>query len=380
MLKPGLTSAGGSSIGCGWPARWPAPTSSSSTTRSRRSTGSGSRPAVRIIQLWHAAGAFKTVGYSRVGPARPERRASTRTTPPRSSAPTTTCRSTPRRSGSRRSGSSRPASRGWTASSTRGAGRGSGGRPRGLPRDVEGRITILFAPTYRGDTIREASYDFELLDYAALHALAVERDAVVIIKMHPFVREPLRIPEAFRDRLLDGSTRPTSTSTTCCSRSTSWSPTIRRSCSSSRPSAGRCCSSPTTSTTTSATRDFYVPFESFVPGRIVRTFPEMLDAIRRDDYQAEKVADFAARALRPSRQRLDRPGHRPADPGPVRRPDERSRPDHPDRARPRGVRVRAPPAAPARGSCSRPPTPRGSAATWRRSRTTSRRATRRSRS
>ena len=32
-----------------------------------------------------------------------------------------------------------------------------------------------------------------------------------------------------------------------------------------------------------------------MPGRIVRTFPEMLDAIRRDDYQAEKVADFAAR-------------------------------------------------------------------------------------
>ena len=32
-----------------------------------------------------------------------------------------------------------------------------------------------------------------------------------------------------------------------------------------------------------------------MPGRIVRTFPELLDAIRRDDYQAEKVADFAAR-------------------------------------------------------------------------------------
>ena len=35
-------------------------------------------PKVRIIQLWHASGAFKTVGYSRVGPARPERAASTR--------------------------------------------------------------------------------------------------------------------------------------------------------------------------------------------------------------------------------------------------------------------------------------------------------------
>ena len=44
-----------------------------------------------------------------------------------------------------------------------------------------------------------------------------------------------------------------------------------------------------------ATRDFYVPFETFVPGRIVRTFPELLDAIRRDDYQVDKVAAFAAR-------------------------------------------------------------------------------------
>src|SRR3954447_22407931 len=44
-----------------------------------------------------------------------------------------------------------------------------------------------------------------------------------------------------------------------------------------------------------ASRDFYVPFESFVPGRIVRTFRELLDAIRHDDYEVEKVADFAAR-------------------------------------------------------------------------------------
>ena len=44
---------------------------------------------------------------------------------------------------------------------------------------------------------------------------------------------------------------PGSTSTTCCSRSTWSSPTIPRSCSSTRPSAARCCSSPTTSTSTS---------------------------------------------------------------------------------------------------------------------------------
>jgi CDP-ribitol ribitolphosphotransferase len=44
-----------------------------------------------------------------------------------------------------------------------------------------------------------------------------------------------------------------------------------------------------------ASRDFYVPFEEFVPGRIARTFDELLDALRRDDYEAEKVPLFAAR-------------------------------------------------------------------------------------
>ena len=53
----------------------------------------------------------------RRGPVRPGPQART---PPRSSAPSTTSRSMPRRSASPRIGSSRPASRGWTASSTSG--------------------------------------------------------------------------------------------------------------------------------------------------------------------------------------------------------------------------------------------------------------------
>jgi CDP-ribitol ribitolphosphotransferase len=44
-----------------------------------------------------------------------------------------------------------------------------------------------------------------------------------------------------------------------------------------------------------ATRDFYEPFAQFVPGRIVRSFDALLDAIRREDYEFEKVAAFAKR-------------------------------------------------------------------------------------
>ena len=41
-----------------------------------------------------------------------------------------------------------------------------------------------------------------------------------------------------------------------------------------------------------AERDFYVPFEDFVPGRIVRDFDALLDAIRREDYRSDRVETF----------------------------------------------------------------------------------------
>ena len=43
--------------------------------------------------------------------------------------------------------------------------------------------------------------------------------------------------------------------------------------------------------------DFYEPYEELVPGRIVRTMPELIDAIRREDYAADRVPAFAERHL-----------------------------------------------------------------------------------
>ncbi len=149
-------------------------------------------------------------------------------------------------------------------------------------------------PTFRGDGPRDAHYPLERIDYAALHALAVERDAVVIVKMHPFVREPLAIPDAFADRLLDGSTSTidvndllfavdllvTDYSSIVFEYSTLDGPMLFYA-----PDLDEYV----------ASRDFYIPFEEFVPGRIVRTFDELLAAIRAEDYLHEKVPAFAAR-------------------------------------------------------------------------------------
>ena len=161
--------------------------------------------------------------------------------------------------------------------------------------EIVGRETILFAPTFAARRSATPSYDFEHLDYAALHALCVEtrrgghhQDAPVRAGAAGDPRGVPR-PAPRRIRRRDRRQRPAVRGRPASS------PTIPRSCSSTRPSADRCCSSPTTSTSTSPRRDFYVPFESFVPGRIVRTFPDLLDAIRREDYEVEKVAAFATR-------------------------------------------------------------------------------------
>jgi CDP-ribitol ribitolphosphotransferase len=156
------------------------------------------------------------------------------------------------------------------------------------------RTTILFAPTFRGDGPRDAYYDPAWLDLASLHALAVERDAVVIIKMHPFVREPVRIPEAFADRIIDGSPETIDVNDLLFAVDlliTDYSSIVFEYSTLGRPMLFYV---PDLEAYI-ASRDVYIPFETFVPGRIVRTFDAMLDAIRRDDYEVEKVPDFARR-------------------------------------------------------------------------------------
>lgn len=250
---------------------------------------------VRIVQLWHASGAFKTVGYSRVG----------------------------------KPGGPSPWSRGhknYTAAIVSSAhdvpfyAEAFGVReervvPTGIPRMdrffdpsqcdaararafeafpmARDRFTILFAPTFRGAT-REATYDLTRIDLEALHAVAAEKDAVVIFKLHPFVRESLSIPEALADRLIDATRSQLDVNDLLFAVDllvTDYSSIVFEFSVFRRPMLFYAWDLETYV----AERDFYIPFESFVPGRIVRTHDELVDAIRRDDYEANRVEAFAAR-------------------------------------------------------------------------------------
>lgn len=255
-------------------------------------------PDARIIQLWHAWGAFKTVGYSRVG----------------------------------KPGGLSPFSRvhknyaiAIVSSVSEVAAYAeafgipeSRVAPTGIPRmdqfwdparaaasreatllaypAARGRRVFLFAPTFRGHGAKTASYDMGRLDYPALHALCVEKDAVCLIRMHPFVRTPLGIPAAYADRIIDGSTSTIDINDVLFATDlliTDYSSVVFEFSTMDRPMLFF---APDLEEYI-ASRDFYVDYEAFVPGRIVRTFAELLDAIRREDHGAERLAAFRATHL-----------------------------------------------------------------------------------
>lgn len=156
---------------------------------------------------------------------------------------------------------------------------------------AKGRRVILFAPTWRAAGWKRV-YDLSVLDYPRLHAFCVETDSVFVVRLHPTVSHPVDIPPEYRDRIVDGTTTVMDAPEVLCATDlliTDYSSIILEFALLNRPmlffapdlEAYR------------AERDVYMPYESFVPGRIVQTFDELLAAMRTNDYQVEKVKPFA---------------------------------------------------------------------------------------
>ena len=71
---------------------------------------------------------------------------------------------------------------------------------------TDSRTTILYAPTFRGADMKGAGTP-ELLDIAALYR-ALGDQYRLILRLHPFVKSAMRIPEEARDFVVDASREP----------------------------------------------------------------------------------------------------------------------------------------------------------------------------
>ena len=62
---------------------------------------------------------------------------------------------------------------------------------------------ILFAPTFRGSGQKEAYYPYEKINLNEMFNLCQKENYIFAIKMHPFVRKKIVIPEEYKDYIID---------------------------------------------------------------------------------------------------------------------------------------------------------------------------------
>lgn len=239
------------------------------------------RAGTRLVQVWHAAGAFKKVGYSRTGlPGGP--------TPGslihRNYTDVTVSSEAVR--GDYAEAFGVPISRVHALGVPRtdaffdeDAVAAAAARIRHKFLIPDGKRVALFAPTFRGQGQRSAYFDYDSVDFAQL-AADLGDDWVILVKMHPFVT-PLadaRPELAHVAGVIDVSAEREITDLLMAADVliTDYSSTIFEYALLHRPIVLFC---PDLEEYT-ADRDFYYPFERYVSGPLVREAAGLADAIR----------------------------------------------------------------------------------------------------
>ncbi len=149
---------------------------------------------------------------------------------------------------------------------------------------------ILFAPTYRGENKRNASYPYAMLDIKRLYELCQSTDSFIIFKMHPYVTEPVPIPEKYKDRMLDLTSYPNINDLFYITDLliTDYSSSIYEFSLMHKPMLFYAFDIDTYT----KERGFHRDYRKNVPGKIVETFDDMINAIRDNDFEEEKVTEY----------------------------------------------------------------------------------------
>lgn len=157
---------------------------------------------------------------------------------------------------------------------------------------IKGKKVILFAPTFRGYGKQSADYPRSQFDPVEFMG-QIPEEYVLIIKHHPFVTMEYEIGDQWRDRILDLSGESeindllfitelliTDYSSVVFEAALLNIPMLMYAFDLRQYIAGR---------------DFYYDYEFFVPGKIVESFPELVEAVCREDFEEEKLAQFRTR-------------------------------------------------------------------------------------
>lgn len=245
-----------------------------------------------LIQVWHAVGAFKTFGYSRVGmPGGPK------------------LTSINHRNYSKVIVSSESI----VAKYAEGFGISKDKVfPIGAPRTdlffdkplqesiianirkelpfINGKKVILFAPTFRGNGQQSAYYPFEVIDFKKLYEALADQGWIFLMKIHPFVQNKPNVPYEYQDFIYDVSeyreinnlllvtdVMITDYSSVCFEYGL-----LKRKMIFFSPDLAEYMSS----------RNFYYDYFDFIPGPYVSNTVELIQEIENPEIDTKRIQDF----------------------------------------------------------------------------------------
>lgn len=156
--------------------------------------------------------------------------------------------------------------------------------------EINGKKVLLFAPTFRGSGHETAYYPFNNLNFEKLHKYCQSHDAIILIKLHPFVKNKLIIPDDYHDSIVNISDIREINDVLFITDLliTDYSSVIFEFALLKRPMLFFAFDLEDYI----LTRDFYVNYKDFVPGKIVRTFDQLINALNNEDYEEEKINKF----------------------------------------------------------------------------------------
>lgn len=249
------------------------------------------REDVTLFQLWHACGAFKTFGFSRLGkPGSPKQKSPNH----------------------RMYDCAIVSSKEIVKYYAEGFGiSDSKVYPTGIPRtdiffdndyaenvrnsfyerypQLRNKKIIMFAPTFRGAGQNSAYYPVSVLDANKLYE-KLGKDYAIIIKLHPFCKDKFVINEEYKDYIIDLSEEDEINDLLFISDIliTDYSSTIFEASLLNIPMIFYAYDL----YQYISERDFYCDFETFVPGKIVFHQEQIASTILSEDFERDKIEPF----------------------------------------------------------------------------------------
>ena len=153
----------------------------------------------------------------------------------------------------------------------------------------KGKKVILFAPTYRGRSNRDARYPYELIDWERLNEVCGD-EYVVLFKMHPWVIKDIKIPAKYKSKMIDVKKYPNINDLFYITDLliSDYSSNIYEYSLMRRPMLFFAFDE----IQYSFSRGFHRPYREAAPGKVCTTFAELMDAIENKDFEFEKVEEY----------------------------------------------------------------------------------------